>query len=112
MRYKTLFRVLMKVLGVYLIVTSSAGLLTTLVNIGRQMEGGGGVMLGFVLQSGLPRLFATLFVSGSLQSQLKSSSDWENAWISIQGPLSPSCRREPVSREHIFDGLPAQDSAR
>ncbi len=56
MRYKTLFRVWLKVLGVYLVVTGTAGFILTLVSITRQWEFG--VSIGAQLQNGLPRLFS------------------------------------------------------
>lgn len=57
MRYKTLFRVWMKVIGVYFVVTNSASLISTLVRMGRILEDNAGLNIGFLLQDGLPRMF-------------------------------------------------------
>ncbi len=58
MRYKTLFRLWLRVLGVYFVVAGSSGLMMNVVNIYRQLDGG--VSWDAQLQSGLPRLFMIL----------------------------------------------------
>lgn len=59
MKYKTLFRIWLKLLGVYFIVTSCAGLLSLFVNTIRQLESGS-VMVSAQLQTGLPQLLILL----------------------------------------------------
>jgi predicted RNA-binding Zn-ribbon protein involved in translation (DUF1610 family) len=61
MRYKTLFRAWLKVLGVYFTLSSLAALISILVNTVRQLESGS-VSIGAQMQSGLPQVF--LFLMG------------------------------------------------